>query len=105
MSGASAPAPAPVATARQRYAAQPASDKLGAGVTVCVRRAMTTADPGVPGPLVKLVKTGAKVVRHARCVTFPMADVVEPLKVLAAILGQIRKWFAKTRDGSIAGCV
>ena len=47
--------------------------------------------------LVKLIKTGAKVVRHARYVTFQMAEVAVPQKVFAAILGRIRQWAAMAR--------
>ena len=49
--------------------------------------------------LVKLIKTGAKVVRHARYVTFQMAEVAVPQKVFAAILGRIRQWAAMGRAG------
>ena len=55
--------------------------------------------------LVKLIKTGAKVVRHARYVTFQMAEVAVSRKVFAAILGRIYQWAAKARAGPIAGCV
>ena len=41
--------------------------------------------------LVKLIKTGAKVVRHARYVTFQQAEVAVPRKVYAAILARIRR--------------
>ena len=40
--------------------------------------------------LVKLIKTGAKVVRHARYVIFQMAEVAVAPKVFAAILSRIR---------------
>ena len=40
--------------------------------------------------LVKLIKTGAKVVRHARYVTFQLAEVAVPRNVFAAILARIR---------------
>ena len=50
--------------------------------------------------LVKLIKTGAKVVRHARYVTFQMAEVAVPRKVFAAILGRICQWAAMGRAGS-----
>ena len=39
---------------------------------------------------VKLIKTGAKVVRHARYVIFQMAEVAVAPKVFAAILSRIR---------------
>ncbi len=45
--------------------------------------------------LVKLIKTGAKVVRHSKYVTFQMAEVAVPRKVIAAILAGLRKWAAK----------
>jgi hypothetical protein len=47
--------------------------------------------------LVKLIKTGAKVVRHARYVTFQLAEVAVCRKVFAAILARIRRWAAKAR--------
>ena len=47
--------------------------------------------------LVKLIKTGAKVVHHARYVIFQMAEVAVPRKVFAAILARIRRWAAKAR--------
>ena len=46
------------------------------------------ADPGAPA-LVKLIKTGARVVRHARCVTCQLAEVAVSRKVFAAILARI----------------
>ena len=52
--------------------------------------------------LVKRIKTGAKVVRHARYVTFQLADVAVPRKVFAAILARIRHWAAETRAGPAA---
>jgi hypothetical protein len=39
----------------------------------------------------KLLKIGAKVVTHARYVTFQMAEVVIPRYLFAAILGRIRR--------------
>ena len=47
--------------------------------------------------LVKLIKTGAKVARHARYVVFQMAEVAVPRQLFAAILGRIRQWAAKAR--------
>ena len=44
--------------------------------------------------LVKLIKTGAKVVRHARYVIFQMAEVAVPRKVFAAILARTRRFAA-----------
>jgi len=44
--------------------------------------------------LVKLIKTGAKVVHHARYVIFQMAEVAVPRKVFAAILARIRRFAA-----------
>jgi len=52
--------------------------------------------------LVKLIKTGAKVVRHARYVIFQLAEVAAMQKVFAAILARIRKCAAKTRAGPMA---
>jgi len=49
--------------------------------------------------LVKLIKTGAKVVHHARYVIFQMAEVAVPRKVFAAILARIRCWAAEVRAG------
>ena len=40
----------------------------------------------------KLIKIGAKVVRHARYVTFQMAEVAVPRELFAAILERIG-WF------------
>ena len=37
----------------------------------------------------KLIKIGAKVVRHAKDVTFQLAEVAVPLALFAAILGRI----------------
>jgi hypothetical protein len=39
----------------------------------------------------KLVKTGAKVVTHARYVTFQMAEVAVPRELFAAILERIER--------------
>ena len=44
--------------------------------------------------LVKLIKTGAKVVRHARYLTFQLAEVAVPQKLFAAILARIRRFAA-----------
>ena len=44
--------------------------------------------------VVKLIKTGAKVVRHARYVIFQMAEVAVPRKVFAAILARTRRFAA-----------
>ena len=52
--------------------------------------------------LMKLIKIGAKVVRHARYVTFQLAEVAVPRKVFAAILVRIRRWGAQARDGPVA---
>ena len=52
--------------------------------------------------LVKLIKTGAKVVRHARYVIFQLAEVAVPRQVFAAILARIRKCTARTRAGPMA---
>jgi hypothetical protein len=49
--------------------------------------------------LVKLIKTGTKVVRHARYVTFQLAEVAVPGKIFAAILARIRRWANKARAG------
>ena len=46
--------------------------------------------------LVKLIKTGAKVVHHARYVTFQLAEVAVPQKVFAAVLTRIRRFAAIT---------
>lgn len=51
--------------------------------------------------LVKLIKTGAKVVRHSKYVTFQMAEVAVSRKVFAAILARLRKWAAKARAGPV----
>jgi len=52
--------------------------------------------------LVKLIKTGAKVVRHARYIVFQMAAVAVPGRLFAAILARIRRWAAKIRAGPLA---
>ncbi|MHC5084327.1 MAG: transposase, partial [Planctomycetota bacterium] len=39
----------------------------------------------------KLIKIGAKVVRHARYVTFQMAEVAVPRQLFRAILDRIRR--------------
>lgn len=39
----------------------------------------------------KLVKTGAKVVRHAKYVTFQLAEVAVPRRLFAAILERIAR--------------
>ncbi len=39
----------------------------------------------------KLIKIGAKVVRHAKYVTFQMAEVAVPRKLFAAILDRIQR--------------
>ena len=39
----------------------------------------------------KLIKIGAKVVRHARYVTFQLAEVAVPRELFAAILGRIER--------------
>jgi hypothetical protein len=45
--------------------------------------------------LVKLIKIGAKVVRHSKYVTFQMAEVAVPRKIFAAIVARLRRWAAK----------
>ena len=42
--------------------------------------------------LEKLIKIGAKIVRHSKYVTFQMADVAVPRELFALILDRIR-WF------------
>ena len=39
----------------------------------------------------KLIKIGAKVVRHAKYVTFQMAEVAVPRELFAAILDRIQR--------------
>jgi len=39
----------------------------------------------------KLIKIGAKVVRHAKYVTFQLAEVAVPRELFAAILERIRR--------------
>ena len=43
----------------------------------------------------KLIKIGAKVVRHAKYITFQMAEVAVPRRLYRAILERIRR-FAET---------
>ncbi len=40
----------------------------------------------------KLIKIGAKAVRHAKYVTFQMAEVAVPRELFAAILERIRRF-------------
>ncbi len=40
----------------------------------------------------KLIKIGAKVVRHAKYVTFQMAEVVMPRELFAAVLDRIQRF-------------
>ena len=49
------------------------------------------ADPGAPGLREKLIKIGAKVVRHSRYVFFQMAEVAVPKQLFRAILERIRR--------------
>tara|TARA_Y100000588_G_scaffold313056_1_gene339996 strand:- start:1642 stop:1827 length:186 start_codon:yes stop_codon:yes gene_type:complete len=42
----------------------------------------------------KLIKIGAKVVRHAKYVTFQMAEVAVPRRLYRAILERIRRFAA-----------
>jgi hypothetical protein len=48
---------------------------------------------------VKLIKIGAKVVRHAKAVTFTLAEVAVPLLLFAAILGRIGRLRAAPSPG------
>ena len=47
----------------------------------------------------KLIKIGAKVVRHAKAVTFQMAEVAIPRGLFAAILGRIGRLRAAPSPG------
>jgi hypothetical protein len=47
----------------------------------------------------RLIKIGAKVVRHAKALTFPMAGVEVPRALFAAILGRIGRLRAKPSPG------
>jgi hypothetical protein len=47
----------------------------------------------------KLIKIGAKVVRHARAVTFQMAEVAVPREWFEAILGRIGRLRAAPSPG------
>jgi hypothetical protein len=47
----------------------------------------------------KLIKIGAKVVRPAKAVTFPMAEVAVPREWFAAILGRIGRLRAAPSPG------
>ena len=51
--------------------------------------------------LAKLIKTGAKVVHHARYVIFQIAEVAMPRELFAAILARIRRWATKARAGPV----
>ena len=48
----------------------------------------------------KLIKIGAKVVRHARYVMFQMAEVAIPRRLFRAILERIRRFAAISAEGS-----
>jgi hypothetical protein len=50
-------------------------------------------------PREKLIKIGAKVVHHARAVTFQLAEVAVPRGLFAAILGRIGRLRAAPRPG------
>ena len=52
--------------------------------------------------LVKLIKTGAQVVRGSRHIRFQLAEVAVPRKAYVAILDRIRRWAAKARAGPMA---
>jgi hypothetical protein len=47
----------------------------------------------------KLIKIGAKVVRHAKAVTFQLAEVAVPRELFAAILGRIGRLRATPSPG------
>ena len=47
----------------------------------------------------KLIKIGAKVVRHAKAVTFQLAEVAVPRALFAAILGRIGRLRAAPSPG------
>ena len=47
----------------------------------------------------KLIKIGAKVVRHAKAVTFQLAEVAVPRALFAAILGRIGRLRAEPSPG------
>jgi hypothetical protein len=51
----------------------------------------------------KLIKTGAKMVRHARYVTFQMAEVAVPRDLVRAMLRKIAAFAAKNVPGVRAG--
>ncbi len=50
----------------------------------------------------KLIKIGAKVVRHAKYVTFQMAEVAVPCELFAAILERIQR-FGVPRSSTAVG--
>jgi hypothetical protein len=47
----------------------------------------------------KQIKIGAKVVRHAKALTFPLAEVGEPHALFAAILGRLGRLRAAPNPG------
>ena len=51
-------------------------------------------NPGAPGLRDKLIKIGAKVIHHARYVTFQLAEVAVPRRLYRAILERIRRFAA-----------
>jgi hypothetical protein len=50
-------------------------------------------------PREKLIKIGAKVVNHAKAVTFQMAELAVPRELFAAILGRIGRLRAAPSPG------
>ncbi len=50
----------------------------------------------------KLIKIGAKVVHHARYVTFQLAEVAVPRRLYRAILERIRRFATLPQRGSLS---
>ena len=53
-------------------------------------------------PGVNLIKTGAKMVHHARHVIFQMVERAVSTNLFVAILDRIRRWVPKARAGLLA---
>lgn len=51
----------------------------------------------------RLIKTGARMVRHARYITFQMAEVAVPRDLVRAMLRKINVFAAKNAPGVRAG--
>jgi len=80
-----------------RVGVQPRQLPASPGATEA--REALVADPGAPGLREKLIKIGPKVVRHAKYMTFHMAEVAVPRELFAMILDRIQRFGAPTTLG------